>query len=427
MGNVELAVQFFLQLAIILVCCRLVGSLARRLGQPQVVGEMVTGILLGPSLFGFYWPELQQALFPWDPSQQTRDTQSYLFPVSHFGLALYMFIVGLEFRLDIIRENLKASLAVSVAGMVVPMLLGAGLAVLLFGTTDLFPDTVSLSEAAFFLGAALCISAFPMMARIIHHRRLGETRMGTVSLGAGAINDAAAWCVLAFVLASLQNDFSLALFSVLGGVAYVAVVLLVLKPLLGWAHRWLMIRGGTLSEAGLVLGLALMCLGAWFTELAGLHAVFGAFVMGAAMPRGMVARELIARIQPLTVAVLLPLFFTFSGLNTRLSLIDSPFLWAMCGLVLFAAVLGKGVACWLAARWAGMDQRESLGVGTLMNVRGLMELIIINIGLERGIISEGLFAVLVIMAVVTTLMASPIFDWLVGPTPGSPTSEEPER
>jgi Kef-type K+ transport system membrane component KefB len=447
MGNVELAIQFFLQLAIILVCCRLVGGVARRLGQPQVVGEMVTGILLGPSLFGLYWPEIQQAIFPWDPSQQSRDTQSYLFPVSQLGLALYMFIVGLEFRIDIIRDNLKASLAVSIAGMIAPFLLGAALAVLLFYATDLFPEKTSLLEATLFLGASMCITAFPMLARIIHHKRLGGTRMGTVSLGAGAINDAAAWCILALVLASIQNDYSLALFSVLGGIGYVAVVLLVIRPLLGWSHEWLMLRDTplkkgsdpseaerasplfqrTLSEAGLVLCLALMCLGAWFTEMAGLHAVLGAFVMGTAMPRGIVTRELIGRIQPLTVAILLPLFFAFSGLNTRLSLIDSAFLWAMCGLVLVAAVVGKGVACWLAARWAGLDQRESLGVGTLMNVRGLMELIIINIGLERGIISEGLFATLVIMAVVTTLMASPIFDWLVGPMPAQPQDASAEE
>ncbi len=450
MGNVELAVQFFLQLAIILVCCRLVGSVARRLGQPQVVGEMVTGILLGPSLFGLYWPEIQQAIFPWDPTQQSRDTQSYLFPVSQFGLALYMFIVGLEFRIDIIRDNLKASLAVSIAGMVAPFLLGAALAVLLFNSTNLFPEKTSLLEATLFLGASLCITAFPMLARIIDHKGLGGTRMGTVSLGAGAINDAAAWCILALVLASIQNDYSLALFSVLGGIGYVAVVLLVIRPLLGWSHHWLMLRDTpasplekgsdpseaervrplfqrTLSEAGLVLGLTLMCLGAWFTELAGLHAVFGAFVMGTAMPRGIVTRELIGRIQPLTVAILLPLFFAFSGLNTQIGLIDSAFLWAMCGLVLLAAVVGKGVACWLAARWAGLDQRESLGVGTLMNVRGLMELIIINIGLQKGIISEGLFATLVIMAVVTTLMASPIFDWLVGPTPATTPPEEPAQ
>jgi Kef-type K+ transport system membrane component KefB len=166
-----------------------------------------------------------------------------------------------------------------------------------------------------------------------------------------------------------------------------------------------------------------MTLGAFFTDLIGLHAVFGAFVMGAAMPRGVVVRDLIGRIQPLTVALLLPLFFTYSGLNTKIGLLNSGFLWLMCGAVLIAAVVGKGVACWLAARATGVPNREALGIGTLMNARGLMELIIINIGLQRGIISEGLFATLVIMAVVTTLMASPLFEGLVGSNTHPPVPE----
>ena len=166
-----------------------------------------------------------------------------------------------------------------------------------------------------------------------------------------------------------------------------------------------------------------MTLGAWFTDLIGLHAVFGAFIMGAAMPRGVVARDLIGRVQPLTVAVLLPLFFTYSGLNTKIGLLNTGFLWLMCGAVLTAAVIGKGVACWLAARATGLSNREALGIGTLMNARGLMELIIINVGLQRGIISEGLFATLVIMAVVTTLMASPLFERMAGGSGCQPTFE----
>lgn len=413
MNNVHLAVQFFLQVAVILLFCRLVGAVAVRFGQPQVVAEMVAGVLLGPSLFGLLWPEGQSWLFPWDKSQTTRDTQSYLFPASQLGLALYMFVVGVEFRLDVLRTHLKSSLAVSGAGMVAPFILGAGLGWILFRFTDLFPTRTSLLEAMLFLGASMCITAFPTLARIIEFRKLGNTAMGTVALGAGAIGDAAAWCLLAFVLASFDNDWSKALVNVGCGGAYVAFTLLVVRPLLLRAQGWLS-RDGTLTEAGLVALLALMALGAWFTDLIGLHAVFGAFMMGAVMPRGLVARELVARIQPLTVALLLPLFFTYSGLNTRIGLITTGFLWLMCGAVLVAAILGKGVACWLAARATGFPNREALGIGTLMNARGLMELILLNIGLERGIISEGLFAVLVIMAVVTTLMTSPIIARLIG-------------
>jgi Kef-type K+ transport system membrane component KefB len=412
MNNVQLAVQFFLQIAVILLACRLVGVVAKRFGQPQVIAEMLAGVLLGPSLFGLFWPEAQSWLFSWDKTQSARDTQSYLYPASQLGLALYMFVVGMEFRVDIVRKHFKSSVAVSVAGILAPLILGAGLAWLLFHYTDLFPSQTSLPVSMLFLGASMCITALPVLARIIQFKKLSGTRMGTVSLGAGAINDAAAWCLLAVVLATLDNNWSHALVNIGGGAAYVAFTILVLRPLLVRARSWL-IKDGALTEAGLVTMLALMSLGAWFTDLIGLHAVFGAFVMGAVMPRE-TTRDLIARIQPLTVALLLPLFFTYSGLNTRITLLNTGFLWLMCGAVLVVAIVGKGVACWLAARATRIPNREALGIGTLMNARGLMELIMINIGLQRGIISEELFAALVIMAIVTTLMTSPIFERLVG-------------
>lgn len=413
MNNVQLAVQFFLQIAVILLFCRVVGMVAARLGQPQVVAEMIAGVLLGPSLFGLLWPEGQHWLFPWDKTQAGRDTQSYLFPASQLGLALYMFIVGMEFRVDVLRKHLKSSIAVSLAGMIAPFALGVGLAWFFYHHTNLFPARTSLSEAMLFLGASMCITAFPMLARIIHFKGLGGTKMGTVAIGAGAIDDATAWALLAVVLASFDNNWNHALVNIGGGLAYVAFTLTVVRWAFAKFHSSL-IDGDKLSDGGMVVGLAFMSLGAWFTDLIGLHAVFGAFVMGCAMPRGIVVRDLVGRIQPLAVALLLPLFFTYSGLNTKIGLLNSGFLWMMCAAVFVAAVLGKGVACWLAARATGVSNREAMGIGTLMNARGLMELIIINIGLQRGVISEGLFAILVIMAVVTTLMASPIFERLVG-------------
>ncbi len=425
MSNVQLAVQFFLQLGIILLFCRLVGVLASKVGQPQVVAEMIAGVLLGPSLFGLLsdmavdagWTKvhLQRALFPWDPSQASRDTQSYLFPASQLGLALYMFIVGLEFRMDIIAQRLKASVGVSVAGMAAPFILGAALGWYCHSRPELglFPHGVPQLSAMIFLGACMCITAFPMLARIIHFKGLNGTTMGTVAIGAGAIDDATAWCLLALVLAMIDGDWSHAVTNIAGGAGFVAVAFLVVRPLLAKLEPR-MTRGGALTESGLVVALACMAMGAWWTDRIHLHAVFGAFVMGAVMPRGVIARDVIERIQPLTVALLLPLFFTYSGLNTRIGLLNTWTLWAVCGAVLVAAVLGKGVACWLAARASGIGNREALGIGVLMNARGLMELIIINIGLQKGIITGGLFATLVIMAVITTLMASPIFDWLVG-------------
>src|SRR6266850_7694630 len=249
MNNVHLAVQFFLQLAVILLFCRLVGAIALRFGQPQVVAEMLAGVLLGPSLFGLLWPEAQRWLFPWDTTQTTRDTQSYLFPASQLGLALYMFVVGMEFRVDIVRRKLTSSIAVSVAGMLTPFVLGAGLAWILFDHTALFPTKTSRSEAMLFLGASMCITAFPMLARIIHFKKLTGTTMGTVALGAGAIDDATAWCLLAVVLASVDRNWSHAWFNIGGGGAYVALALLVLRPLLARAQS-LIVKDGSLTEAG---------------------------------------------------------------------------------------------------------------------------------------------------------------------------------
>jgi Kef-type K+ transport system membrane component KefB len=419
MTNVQLAVQFFLQIAVILTACRVVGAVARRFGQPQVVAEMITGVLLGPSLLGWLWPDVQAALFPWDPAQASRDTQSYLFPASQLGLALYMFVVGLEFRADVIKTNLRSSVAVSLAGMLTPFALGGGLAAVLHAHTALFPERTTLPEAMLFLGSSMSITAFPMLARIIHHKGLAGTRMGTIAIGAGAIDDAAAWALLALVLASFEGEPAAALVNLGAAAAYVLVMVFVVGPLLRRCEPRLLRRepllpgGGELHETGFVLALTLMALGAFTTDAIGLHAVFGAFVAGAVVPRG-VAQQVVARIEPLAVALLLPLFFTYSGLNTRIGLLDSASLWFWCGAVLVAAIAGKGIACWLAARLTGVPNRQALGIGVLMNARGLMELIVVNIGLQRGVISPALFAILVVMAVITTLMASPIFDRLVG-------------
>ncbi len=405
-SNLQLAIQFFFQIGIILAFCQVVGRIAVRFGQPQVVAEMIAGVMLGPSLLGLMFPGWSAKLFP-------PESMKVLFPVSQLGLAAYMFVVGLEFRVDIVQKRFRSAVAVSLAGMLTPFVLGVGLGWYFFHHTALFPPKPSLMEATIFLGASMCITAFPMLARIIHFKKLTGTTMGTVALGAGAIDDAAAWCLLAVVLASFDGNMSHALLNIGGGIGYVSFTLLVLRPLLArWARG--IEQRGEVSDSEFIVCLILLSFGAWFTDLIGLHAVFGAFVMGVAMPRGLVAKALIDRIQPLTVALLLPLFFTYSGLNTQIGLLDSGYLWLMAAMVFVAAVLGKAVACWLAARATGISNREALGIGTLMNARGLMELIIINIGLERGIISPELFATLVIMAVVTTLMASPIFELLVG-------------
>lgn len=406
LSNFELSVRFFLQLAFILGMCRLVGWLARLIHQPQVVGEMIAGVIIGPSLLGWVLPEAQAWLFP-------SQSLTILFAVSQVGLVLYMFLVGVEFRVDLLREQARSAISVSVAGMTVPFVLGALLALWLVREPGMFGPRVHAFDAALFLGAAMAITAFPMLARILYERGLAGTRLGTLALAAGAIDDGAAWCVLAVVLASLDHSWSIAAKAIGGGLAYGAFVLTVGRRLLAPLGRRAE-AAGRISEALLVFLLALVMLGAWCTDAIGIYAVFGAFLLGAAMPRGFFATELQRTIEPLTVALLLPLFFTYSGLNTRLDLVDTPRLWAIALVVLAAASIGKGGACWIAARRNGEDNRTALAVGSLMNARGLMELIILNIGLERGIIRAPLFSILVVMAIATTLLAAPMFEWVYG-------------
>jgi Kef-type K+ transport system membrane component KefB len=263
------------------------------------------------------------------------------------------------------------------------------------------------------MGAAMAITAFPTLARIIFEKGLSGTSLGTLTLAAGAIDDAAAWCVLALVLASFDHDWTTAVKAIGGAAVYAAVVLTLgrmwLRPLNKTVER-----AGKITEPLLAMVLSLLMLGSWFTDIIGVYSVFGAFILGVAMPRGRFSQEIQRVLEPITVVFLLPLFFTFSGLNTRLDLVNSWPLALLALLVLAAACLGKGGACYAAARWSGADNRTALAVGTLMNARGLMELIILNIGLQRGIIQPALFTIMVMMAVATTLMAGPCFEWVYG-------------
>jgi len=402
----ELSVRFFLQMAVILAVCRAIGWLARRIGQPQVVGEMIAGVLLGPSLFGVLLPHWQGSLFP-------PESLKLLYVGAQLGVGLYMFLVGVEFRTDLFRAHVKSAAAVSVAGMLVPFVLAAILAGWLLRIPALFSDQATWFEAFLFLGAAIAITAFPMLARIIYERGLTGTSLGALALSAGAINDAGAWCVLAVVLASFGGGAAIAVRTIGSGIAYALIVLFVGRPLLGKLSG-IVEREGKISNSMLGFVLMLLMLGAWAMDGAGIHPVFGGFLLGAAMPRGLFARELQQKLEPFAVVFLLPMFFTFSGLNTRLNMVSTGSLLLVTVVIFLASTLGKGVACWAAARLHGEDNRTALAVGTLMNARGLMELIIVNIGLQRGVIQSALFSMLVLMAIVTTLMASPVFEWVYG-------------
>jgi Kef-type K+ transport system membrane component KefB len=264
-----------------------------------------------------------------------------------------------------------------------------------------------------FLGAAMCITAFPMLARIIHERGLTGTALGTLALAAGCIDDAVAWCILAIVLASFGGGTAVAVMAIAGGVLYAATVLTLGRVLLARLGTSVD-RAGRVTPTHLGIVLMLFMLAGWVTDAIGMHTVFGGFVLGVAMPRGRLTADLQRQLEPFAVVFLLPMFFTFSGLNTRLDMVNNTSLLGVALTVLAAACLGKGVACWAASRWSGEDNRTAMAVGTLMNARGLMELIVVNIGLQHGIIQPALFSVLVLMAIVTTLAASPVFEWVYG-------------
>ena len=407
MSNSELAILFTLQLAVILAVCRIVGLLAKKIGQPQVVAEMIAGVLLGPSLFGLVWPGWQHQLFP------KGAPMSILYAASQVGLVLYMFLIGVEFDTNLIRKRVRSGVLVSLAGILTPLVLGSLLALLLVGRSGFFSNQVLLWEAMLFTGAAIAVTAFPMLARIIFERGLSGTSLGTLALAAGATDDAVSWCILALVLAVFKQNMVIALLAVVGGITYALVTLLIGRPLLRplgrIAERQEGISGPMLA---FVLMLVMVC--AWVTDTLGIYSIFGGFILGVAMPRGFFSRRLLSMLEPIVTNFLLPLFFVYSGLNTSVGLLNSWWLWGIAGLIFLAALGGKGVACWLAALLNGEPNREALAIGSLMNARGLMELILLNIGLQQKIITPTLFTMLVLMAIVTTLMASPIFEFVYG-------------
>jgi len=400
----QLSVYFFAQAAVIILVCQLVGRLAQRLGQPQVVGEMIAGVMLGPSLFGWLLPELQAQLFP-------KATMGMLYAAAQLGVGLYMFIVGMEFRADHFRARARSAATVSAAGILVPFALAFAITPWLHSVPGLFSAKTKLMEASLFLGAAIAITAFPMLARIIHERGLAGTSLGTLALTAGAVDDAAAWCILAIVLASFGGSWGGAYAAIGGGIAFALFMIFVGRRWLRLLARWVRPEQ-PLPSSLFAACLGLFCLSAFAMDAIGIHAVFGGF-LGCVMPRGALVDKLRVSLQPFVVVFLLPMFFTYSGLNTRLDMLFEPAIFVAALAILAASFGGKLIACWAAARLTGESNTDAMAIGALMNARGLMELIIINIGLAAGVILPGLFSVLVLMAVLTTLLATPLFNWIV--------------
>jgi len=394
-----------LQIGVILVVCRLVSLLFRRIGQPQVVGEMVAGIVLGPSLLGLLFPDFSAALFP-------PESLVHLNTLSQVGLVVFMFLVGLEFDPKLLRGRGHAALVTSHVSIVAPFFLGSLLALLLY--PQLSDSSVAFDGFALFMGAAMSVTAFPVLARILQERNLMRTKVGAIAIACAAIDDVTAWGILAIVVAivrasSLHTPLWLTL---IGSVAYVGVMLVVVRPALRLLEKRYH-RRGRVSHDLIAVVLVLVLASAWTTEWLGIHALFGAFCLGAVMPkdRGLV-HELTEKVEPVIVVFLLPIFFANAGLRTSIGLVSGAEMWGFFGLIMLVAVGGKFGGSTLAARMTGLGWHDASAVGVLMNTRGLMELVILTIGLDLGVISPALFAMLVMMALATTFMTTPILQWL---------------
>jgi Kef-type K+ transport system membrane component KefB len=391
--------RFIAQAVAIIVASRLLGLLVRRLGQPQVIAEISAGILLGPSLLGAIAPGTLSALF-------APESLGVLQLVSQIGLIFFMFLIGLELDPNLLKGRGRSSVAISYTSILFPFGLGAALAYWLY--PRLSDPSVSFLAFALFLGVAMSITAFPVLARILSERRLLSTPVGATAIACAAVDDVTAWCLLAFVVAAAKvKGFAAAGLSLALTVAYVLAMFFIVRPLLARLGARVAGRDG-LTQNVVATILLMLLLSSWATELIGIHALFGAFLFGVILPRdGGLAAALSEKLADLVLVVFLPLFFAFSGVRTELGLLDSTESWLVFGLVTLVACAGKFGGATLAARLSGMPWREAGALGVLMNTRGLMELIVLNIGLDLGVISGTLFTIMVLVALVTTFMTTP--------------------
>lgn len=426
MSNFELSKHLFLQLALILVVCHYVVLLGvTYLKQTAVVCEMIVGILLGPSLLGLIAPEVKEWLFPSSiislNSNSTIDhpSMSILCSISQIGIAFYMFLVGLDLEKNYINRNIKKISIICSSGILAPFLLGILATFFLYHHYELFSPQINIWIASLYLGVAISITAFPTLARMLQEKKMTNTKLGSLTLGAGSIGDALACCLLAIVLSCIKDNVLIAFFAIVGGVLYVLFLFFIGKNILRATFKrfYFLDKDNTIAFSYILI-LIMLC--AWLTDVIGIHAVFGTFILGLSMPRGRITNKIREKIEPLTNSFLLPIFFIYSGLNTNISLLYNASLWVAAILIIMVAIIGKGVFCALAARITGENWRESIALGTLMNCRGLMELIILNIGLENNIITPTFFTIGVIMALATTLMTSPLFDLIYRPRISQP-------
>lgn len=393
--------HILLALAVVVVTARIVGSIFTLINQPPVIGEVLGGILLGPSLLGRLAPDLYLFLLP--PS-----SKPFLEIIAQLGVIFYMFVVGLELDLKVLRKSGHATLAISHSSIVIPFLLGAGLALHIY--KDMAGPHVSFVGFALFLGVSMSITAFPVLARILTDRNLQRTRMGTIALTCAAVDDVSAWCLLAVVVSLVQARLGGAVLTIVLTVAYIAAMFLIGGPVIRRFVPWIE-RFDRLTEGGIAAFFVALLFSSLATEAIGIHAIFGAFLLGAITPHdSRVAKELTNRIQDLVGIMFLPAFFAFTGMRTEIGLLSTRADWELCGIIILLATLGKFGGTFVAAKFSGMDYRDSASLGILMNTRGLVELIVLNIGLDLKVIDSRLFSMLVVMALVTTFLTSPVLQ-----------------
>lgn len=387
------------QLIVILLAVKLFGWLCKLIGQAAVVGEIIAGVILGPSLLGYYFPEISAMLFP-------ETSLGNIGLLSQIGLILFMFIIGMELDLRTIKNKAENAVVISHASIIFPFALGVILAYFIY--EEFTHSHVSFLSFALFMGIAMSITAFPVLARIIHEKGINKQPIGPMVITCAAIDDVTAWCLLAAVIAIVKaGSFSSSLFVIAAAITYIVIMFKVVRPVLKRIVEFQQSRRD-ISKSMAALFFIILFISAYITELIGIHALFGAFLAGVMMPTNMKFRnQLIEKIEYVALIILLPLFFVYTGLRTEIGLLNTTHLWLICGLIITVAITGKFFGSALAARFVGIKWKDSLIIGALMNTRGLMELVVLNIGLDLGILSPEIFAMMVIMALTTTFMTSP--------------------
>ncbi|CAM4250186.1 cation:proton antiporter [Flavobacterium terrigena] len=390
------------QIVTIILVARFFGLICKKIGQPSVVGEIIAGIVLGPSFFGNYLKECSDVLFP----DSSLDNLKFL---SQIGLIFFMFVVGMELDLKVLRNKAKEAVIISHASIIIPFTLGLVLAYSIY--TNFAPKGIEFLSFGLFLGIAMSITAFPVLARIVQERGLQKTRIGAMVITCAAADDITAWCLLAAVIAIVKaGSVASSLYIIVLSLLYVFAMIKLVRPFLRRIGN-LYDTAEKITKPVVAIFFLTLLISSYLTEIIGIHALFGAFVAGIIMPDNMKFRKMfIEKIEDVALVVLLPLFFVFTGLRTEIGLLNSPELWRVCGLIILVAVVGKFVGSALAAKFVGQNWRDSLTIGALMNTRGLMELVVLNIGYDLGVLTKEVFAMMVIMALATTFMTGPALN-----------------